>query len=942
MMRFENESNLLDGSSVQRVLSTTMLSMIFFSVVDYFIYSPGIGIILSIFTVFLFALKFALRQKIIFAEAAVYTLSLVVLFFALPGSIFFTGGARSPVMAWYVIIPVGALFLFGINRNAIFFTGLTVLSASVFIVLDYMGFQYPAYNTNYYALGAFLSYTGLIIQVFLVTKLFKVEKNNLLQHLEAKQALFLKHAAQMPGLVFQLQIDKHGKERYLFLSDAIKDMMDLNPVDVKANPALLYNRIHPEDLKQIQKTLLDTRESFEAWNYEARVVIPGKPLRWVKSSSRPERIADGSTVWYGYIHDITEEKKAELALMGTESIFRQITSTINDTFFLYDTANKKYLYVSPNCKAVLGVDDTYFYEGKNYTVEYVHPEDRQRLVEAYNKISEGQHYELDYRVNVNGKTRWLNEKSYMVKDSSGAKKNMSGIVTDITDRKISEAAMLKSQQAFEEAQQLAHIGSWEHNFFEEKPFWSKEMYRIVDILPDKDADNYAVLRRKLHPADLHILDESMDNLRKSGIGQTIELRLFEKNGGIKYLSALGEVIRSKNTGKIIGMRGTIQDITKQKLAALAKSNFLSTMSHEIRTPINGVIGITNLLMEEDLTAVQKEYVNTLNFSAQHLSTVVSDILDFSKIESGTLTFEKLSFNLEQVCSSIFKLFESKAAEKNLDYRFRAVKMQNFSLYGDYVRLSQILTNLLSNAVKFTQAGSVEFSYHIVAENDHTVTVAFVVKDAGIGIPLHQQKRIFESFLQADESVTRQYGGTGLGLTISKRLVELQGGKISLESEHRKGSVFTVEMTYDKHSFNNGSFKETETEKADKAELKGMKILVAEDNKVNALVITRFLNKWGIESKVTANGQEAIDALEKESFNAVLMDLQMPVMGGRDATAIIRKSTTNRIASVPVIALTADALLESQLDLLKNGFNDCVTKPFSPEGLFKILQKYYRP
>jgi signal transduction histidine kinase/ActR/RegA family two-component response regulator len=504
-----------------------------------------------------------------------------------------------------------------------------------------------------------------------------------------------------------------------------------------------------------------------------------------------------------------------------------------------------------------------------------------------------------------------------------------------TDRELK-----KSQVRFEETQELAQIGSWELNLFTYEVVWSKEMYRVFEVDPGENL--IEAYRNRIHPDDLSVFDTAVKKLIEKDEVHSLECRIVSKNGGIKYILAIGEAIRSSKQAKVIGIRGTVQDITKQRQSAMAKSEFLSNMSHEIRTPINGVIGIANLLKEEELSEKQKEYVDTLNFSADHLSTIVSDILDFSKIESGHMTFEKISFNIEKNCRYIFDLFAQKAAEKNIAFHFKPAPSENYSLYGDYVRLNQVLSNLLSNAIKFTEKGSVDFSYTIRDENADKVIVSFSIKDTGIGILEEQQKNIFESFKQADKTIARQYGGTGLGLTISKKLVELQGGKISVNSVPEKGTEFIVQLSFDKHVYQEkAEIKITAAEKDLVKDLRGMKILVAEDNKVNAMVLTRFLSKWNIESKVAKDGVEAIGYLYNEDFDMVLMDIQMPNIDGIEATRIIRQSDKEGLKDLVIVAFTADASVDTHRQLLKIGFNHCMTKPFDPNVLYSFLKKNFK-
>jgi signal transduction histidine kinase/sensor domain CHASE-containing protein/ActR/RegA family two-component response regulator len=388
-------------------------------------------------------------------------------------------------------------------------------------------------------------------------------------------------------------------------------------------------------------------------------------------------------------------------------------------------------------------------------------------------------------------------------------------------------------------------------------------------------------------------------------------------------------------------KSTLEKV-KAEQAADAKSEFLSIMSHEIRTPINGVIGIANLLNEEDLTQKQKEYVGILNFSAKHLLSLVSDILDFSKIEAGKVDFEKSSFDLHHICHSLYHLHKVNADEKGIKLLYTPDRNFNTALYGDAMRLNQVLTNLVGNALKFTsENGTVNLSYKLLAENENNCTIEFRVKDSGIGMTEEEIKKIFEGFSQANTQISGQFGGTGLGLTICKKLIELQGGKIQVQSKPGCGSEFIFYISFEKDAYKASTANILPAVISRTTNLlNGMKVLVAEDNKINIIVIKNFLEKWGIHYKISNTGKEAVDILQQEVFDLVLMDLHMPEMNGEDATKIIRSSSNAKVKNMPVIALTANASADTQRKLLSEGFDNYISKPFNPDTLFKLLKKYY--
>ena len=368
----------------------------------------------------------------------------------------------------------------------------------------------------------------------------------------------------------------------------------------------------------------------------------------------------------------------------------------------------------------------------------------------------------------------------------------------------------------------------------------------------------------------------------------------------------------------------------------AKSEFLATMSHEIRTPMNAIMGMTHMLQKDKPREDQLEPLNILDFSGKTLLTLIDDVLDFSKIEAGRIEFEQTEFDLEQLIGAIIESFKVSASNKGIELKSEIDEQIHNVLIGDPARLTQIINNLVSNAIKFTEKGSVRLEVNKRIETNENIVLAFVVADTGIGIPAERVDTIFDSFTQASGSTKRLYGGTGLGLTISKELTELQGGDLHLETEQGKGTTFTVTLTFEKGDENALNDAPTKAIDADVAAIRGAYVLLAEDNIVNQKVMQRFLERWDIKLKVVENGQDAVEAVKNEEFDLVLMDLQMPVMDGYEATSIIRELDDPVKSKLPIIALTAAALKEVKEQVYDCGMDDFVTKPFNPADLQKAM------
>ncbi|MCG8385053.1 MAG: ATP-binding protein [Cytophagales bacterium] len=448
------------------------------------------------------------------------------------------------------------------------------------------------------------------------------------------------------------------------------------------------------------------------------------------------------------------------------------------------------------------------------------------------------------------------------------------------------------------------------------------------------------------PETLSSFQEDFRQSTTKPYDESVEFRFLCKDGSFKYLEF--NSINLKHKENLEGLILDCRDISQRKKdadellrAQKAKEQFLANMSHEIRTPINGIAGMANLLFEATSEQDRFQYLNAIKHSTENLKVIINDILDLSVIESGKLKFETIGFNIKYQLGAVVDTFIYQSKERGIDLGYSISPEVDHVLLGDPVRLNQILINLISNALKFTHIGEIKINVELDRKEGSRYWVKFEVSDTGVGIPEEKVDQIFDSFTQADESVTRRYGGTGLGLSIVKQLVELQNGSISVQSRENAGTKFIFLIPY---QF--GSEKDLVHPKGRSSSIQarsysfeGLKVLLVEDNDINRLYALNILKKWDCGVDQAENGYTALEKLKANEYDIILMDVQMPIMDGYEATKIIRKTFPDPKKGVPIIALTANAIKGDNEKCIELGMNDYLPKPFQPDDLYKILTKF---
>jgi two-component system, sensor histidine kinase and response regulator len=627
---------------------------------------------------------------------------------------------------------------------------------------------------------------------------------------------------------------------------------------------------------------------------------------------------------------------------GFREFAESIVQHIDEVFFWRDPASLKPYFVSHAYERIWGQSCLSAYADPSSWIESIHPEDLERVTREFEHAATTTQAQIEYRIiRPDGDVRWIWARTFSVPTEAGSAMRLIGIAQDVTERKHAEK-MRAFLASIVESSDDSIIGT---DLDGRILSWNQGAEKLFGYTAEEALGKHITL---LFPASDRIdYLKSITKIRRQEHIERFESVRMGKNGVPLDVSVILSPIKD-TTGRLLGVSAIYRDITASKradaelikakdaaeAASRAKSTFLATMSHEIRTPMNGILGMTELVLESELTSEQRDNLQLVHLSAESLLTVINDVLDFSKIEAGKLEFESISFDVRDRLGEIMQTLGFRAHQKGLELIYDVHPDVPLALSGDPGRLRQILVNLVGNAIKFTEQGQILVDVALESIIADTACVHFSVRDTGVGIPAEQQEKIFEPFSQADQSMTRKYGGTGLGLTICSRLVEMMGGRIWVVSQAGKGSTFhfTAHLGVE-------TLVSEETRPLHPTLLRDLPVLIVDDNFTNRQVLSGIVTQWGMIPTAVEGGRTALLALEAAKnaglpFPLVLLDGQMPEIDGFTLAQQIQDHP--ELVRTAIMMLTsADHIGDATL-CRKLGISAYLVKPVRQSELLNLI------
>jgi len=642
---------------------------------------------------------------------------------------------------------------------------------------------------------------------------------------------------------------------------------------------------------------------------------------------------------------ISKRKLSEAELKASQELWQFALEGAGDGVWDFDFQTNK-IFFSKRSKQIIGYEEHEFDGDNTDWMRRIHPEDVHLVMKTnqdyfFNKQA---NHQIEYRIHhKDGRYIWILDRGMVVnRTPEGLPSRVIGTHSDITERKLAEQAIIISEEKYRNILANMNLGLLEVDNdeviqFANQSFCDMSGYKLDEITGKKASGLFPSNDSK------DVLDNK-NRLRQKGISDAYEVTVTNRKGEPRWWLISGAP-RYNDSGELMGSIGIHLDITDRKKLEMelndarevaeqsvrTKEAFLANMSHEIRTPMNAIMGMGRQLEKTELKEQQRLFLNTINMAADHLLVLINDILDISKIEAGKLELDNSAFNLSELMQNIARIMQPRAEENGLDLGVELDENVSPILFGDSHRINQILLNLISNAIKFTEKGGVTIKTRLQKKIDQTQIVEFSIRDTGIGIAPEFLNTIFDKFSQEDRTTARKYGGTGLGMAITKELVELMQGQINVYSKKDIGTEIMITIPLKAGS--EADLPEVKQDFSNSTSLKGVRILLAEDNEMNRLVASTVLENYDVIITEVRNGAEAVKAMKNGEFDVVLMDVQMPVMNGMEATQAIRNELK---LNTPIIALTANAIKGDSDKYLAVGMDAFVSKPFEESELINAI------
>ncbi|RYU78088.1 PAS domain S-box protein [Hymenobacter persicinus] len=684
--------------------------------------------------------------------------------------------------------------------------------------------------------------------------------------------------------------------------------------------------------------------------------------RWLHIKSTPfTRRANGMVQQLVVVgEDVTNRRVIEEELRQSRLFVERVANTVPNLIYIYDIQQHRNVYCNRYIETVLGYSAAELQAMGQSMLTLLMPEhESSRLREHFvqvGQLADGQTADIEYHLyHRNGSVRWLRvSHTPFERDAAGQVRLVVGAAEDITNWKLAEEQRRSANRRLSEQNRLFRqvIDATPHLIYLKDrngryllanqataELYGLSVEQVLQTPPEQLPASAADMSSYIE-ADQRVIDTRQEI--------AAEKTYTRPNGEVVWFySVKRPFVLADGTVQVLGIDSNITELKGTQLAlrgakdaaeenARVKQDFLANMSHEIRTPMNGILGLAGLLSKTPLDEQQGQYLSHIRHSAEQLLVVINDILAMTQISAGKLRLENTPFELREVLRACHQLLLPRAAEKGIGLELELpLPSQATTVLGDPYRLRQVLLNLLSNAVKFTEHGTVRLSCQRLTESDEKPIFHFTVSDTGIGIPAHQLGRIFESFTQASASTAREYGGSGLGLSISHELVQLLGGEIVVESQPGVGTSFQFDLPFGPAETTEIPVVARETAPNYRS-LGARRALLAEDNAVNQFLVKTLLNSWGFHVDTATTGPEALNCFRQNPYDVVLMDIQMPGMDGVEATQQLRQHPDAQRAATPVLALTAHAMRGEAQRYLAAGFNAYLSKPFREEELFRVI------